>query len=78
MMAVFYGLSGVLPIDEALKLLKDTIEQQYHHKGPKVVEMNKNAVDVSLANIQKIDYPSSWATTTQGGSRDQSTGDVPG
>ena len=57
---------------------QDSIEQQYHHKGPKVVDMNKNAIDVSLANICKIDYPATWATTTDGGSRGGDDKNVPG
>ena len=46
-----------LPKDEAIKKIKDAIVKSYSHKGDKVVEMNFNAVDKSLENLQKVEYP---------------------
>jgi pyruvate-ferredoxin/flavodoxin oxidoreductase len=53
----FFAISGVLPKDEAIKKIKDAIVKSYSHKGEKVVQMNFNAVDTSLQNLQKVDYP---------------------
>ena len=53
----FFAISGVLPKDEAIKKIKDAIVKSYSHKGDKVVEMNFNAVDTSLENLQKVEYP---------------------
>jgi len=53
----FFAISGVLPKDEAIKKIKDAIVKSYSHKGDKVVEMNFNAVDKSLENLQKVEYP---------------------
>lgn len=36
MQTVFFQLSGVLPIDKAIKLLKKSIEKAYSKKGPAV------------------------------------------
>ena len=36
MSAAFYCLSGVLPQERALSLLKKTVAEQYAHKGPEV------------------------------------------
>lgn len=69
MQAAFYGLSGVLPKEQALKLLKESIASQYKHKGPKVVEMNQKVVDSTMANLQRIIYPESWFQAKEGGSR---------
>ena len=69
MQAAFYCLSGVLPEEEALKLIKESISQQYEHKGPKVVAMNHKAVDVTRDSLQRINYPDSWLTATEGGAR---------
>jgi len=53
----FFAISGVLPKDEAIKKIKAAIVKSYSHKGEKVVEMNFNAVDKSLENLEKVEYP---------------------
>jgi len=53
----FFAISGVLPKDEAIKKIKDAIVKSYSHKGDTVVEMNFNAVDKSLENLEKVEYP---------------------
>ncbi len=53
----FFAISGILPKDEAIQKIKDAIEKTYSHKGDDVVQMNFNAVDASLANLEKVDYP---------------------
>ena len=53
----FFAISGVLPKDEAIKKIKDAIVKSYSHKGDDVVQMNFNAVDKSLENLQKVEYP---------------------
>jgi pyruvate-ferredoxin/flavodoxin oxidoreductase len=53
----FFAISGVLPKDEAIQKIKDAIVKSYSHKGDAVVKMNFNAVDTSLENLQKVDYP---------------------
>jgi pyruvate-ferredoxin/flavodoxin oxidoreductase len=61
MQAVFYHLSGVLPKEEAVQLLKDDIVKLYSKKGPAVVQMNHDAVDASVANLNAINVPASWS-----------------
>jgi len=61
MQAVFFKLSKVLPVDDAISYLKEAIEDTYGKKGRDIVEMNWKAVDASLDNINEISYPSSWA-----------------
>tara|TARA_R110002049_G_scaffold135233_5_gene294777 strand:+ start:4776 stop:8306 length:3531 start_codon:yes stop_codon:yes gene_type:complete len=53
----FFAISGVLPKEEAIQKIKDAIVKSYSHKGDKMVQMNFNAVDKSLENLQKVDYP---------------------
>lgn len=53
----FFAISGILPKDEAIQKIKDAIVKSYSHKGEKVVKMNFNAVDKSLENLQKVEYP---------------------
>ncbi|RLD27082.1 MAG: pyruvate:ferredoxin (flavodoxin) oxidoreductase [Bacteroidetes bacterium] len=52
----FFAISGILPKEEAIQKIKDAIIKSYSHKGDKVVQMNFNAVDKSLENLQKVNY----------------------
>jgi pyruvate-ferredoxin/flavodoxin oxidoreductase len=60
MQTVFFKLSNVLPLNEAIQYLKDAIAKTYGKKGQNVVEMNWRAVDAALQGLQEIKYPSSW------------------
>ena len=60
MQTTFFKLAKVLPVDDALRHLKDAIEKTYGRKGKNVVEMNWKAVDTAVERIVHIDYPSSW------------------
>ena len=53
----FFAISGILPKDEAIQRIKDAIVKSYSHKGDKIVQMNFTAVDNSLANLEKVEYP---------------------
>ncbi len=57
MQTCFFALSGVLPKDEAIAKIKDTIKKSYGSRGTKIVEMNNLAVDHSLENMVKIEVP---------------------
>lgn len=62
MQTVFFKLSNVLPIDDAIQYLKDAIEKTYGKKGRSVIEMNWKAVDAALQGLHETRYPSSWST----------------
>ena len=53
----FFAISGILPKDEAIEKIKNAIVKSYSHRGDKIVQMNFNAVDKSLENLQKVIYP---------------------
>ena len=57
MQTCFFAISGVLPRDEAIAAIKQSIEKTYGKKGEKVVQMNFQAVDQAVANMYKVDYP---------------------
>ncbi|HZJ56792.1 MAG TPA: pyruvate:ferredoxin (flavodoxin) oxidoreductase [Clostridia bacterium] len=62
MQAVFFKLANVLPVDEAIGYLKDSIEDMYGRKGQNIVEMNNRAVDSSLEALVQIEVPAVWGT----------------
>ncbi|RXP45604.1 pyruvate:ferredoxin (flavodoxin) oxidoreductase [Lutibacter sp. HS1-25] len=70
----FFAISGVLPKDEAIAKIKAAIVKSYSHKGDKIVQMNFNAVDKSLENLQKVEYPRH--TTNQDGLMPLMTGNL--
>ena len=53
----FFAISGILPKDEAIQKIKDAIVKSYSHKGESIIKMNFTAVDNSLANLEKVEYP---------------------
>lgn len=61
MQTAFFKLAKVLPIDKAISLLKDSIQKEYGKKGDKIVKMNVDGVDQTLANLIEIKVPASWA-----------------
>ncbi len=58
--SAFFKLSDILPIDDAVKYMKDAIVASYGRKGEKVVNMNFAAVDAGLDNIREFRIPASW------------------
>lgn len=62
MQAAFFKLANVIPLDEAIKYLKDAIKVTYDRKGDAIVAMNQSAVDKALEAVVKIDVPADWAT----------------
>ncbi len=60
MQAAFFKLTEVIPVDDAIKYLKEGIEKTYKKKGQQVIEMNWKAVDEGINAIQKVEIPASW------------------
>ncbi|MCX5791563.1 MAG: pyruvate:ferredoxin (flavodoxin) oxidoreductase, partial [Elusimicrobia bacterium] len=54
MQTAFFGISGVLPKDEAITAIKASIKKTYSKKGDNVVNQNYAAVDQTLAAIQEV------------------------
>jgi pyruvate-ferredoxin/flavodoxin oxidoreductase len=57
MQVCFFAISGVLPREEAIKAIKDSIVKTYGKKGEEIVNMNLKAVDNTLANLFEVTYP---------------------
>jgi pyruvate-ferredoxin/flavodoxin oxidoreductase len=55
MQTAFFALSGVLPRDQAIKAIKDAIEKTYGKRGESVVKKNFAAVDMTLANLFRVE-----------------------
>ena len=64
MQTAFFALANILPVDVAIGHIKTAAAKTYASKGEKVVQMNMNAIDQSLSNLRKVNYPASWAKAT--------------
>lgn len=61
MQAAFFKLANVIPLDQAVDLLKNAIKKTYGKKGEKIVTMNYQAVDEGLNALVKVEVPKKWA-----------------
>ena len=59
--AAFFKLADIIPIDDAVKYMKEMIQKSYGKKGANIVAMNEAAVDAGVNNVHKVEYPASWA-----------------
>lgn len=57
MQTCFFAISGVLPKEQAITKIKEYIKQTYGKRGETIVQMNYNAVDMSLANLHQVSVP---------------------
>jgi pyruvate-ferredoxin/flavodoxin oxidoreductase len=57
MQVCFFALSGVLPREEAIARIKDSIRKTYGKKGEEIVAMNIKAVDAALAFLHEVQVP---------------------
>ena len=60
LMSAFFKISNIIPIDDAVKYMKDAVLKSYGKKGEKVVNMNNAAVDKGIENIVEVKVPASW------------------
>ncbi|GAC1345941.1 MAG: pyruvate:ferredoxin (flavodoxin) oxidoreductase [Ktedonobacteraceae bacterium] len=59
MQTCFFALSGILPREEAIAQIKQSIKKTYGKRGEAVVEQNYRAVDETLAHLYQVDIPTS-------------------
>ena len=57
MQTCFFAISGVLPAQQAIEAIKNSIRKTYAKKGDEVVEMNLRAVDQTLAHLYEVKIP---------------------
>jgi pyruvate-ferredoxin/flavodoxin oxidoreductase len=58
--SAFFKLANIIPIEEAVKYMKDAATASYGKKGEAVVKMNHDAIDRGLTGLNEIKVPASW------------------
>ncbi|MCL6638217.1 MAG: pyruvate:ferredoxin (flavodoxin) oxidoreductase [Firmicutes bacterium] len=61
MQSAFFKLANVIPVEDAVAHLKDSIKKAYGRKGENIVNMNYASVDKGISELVKIDVPAAWA-----------------
>ena len=62
MQSAFFKLAKIIPQEDAINHLKDSIKKAYGKKGEKIVNMNYEAVEKGMNSVVKIEIPNSWKT----------------
>jgi pyruvate-ferredoxin/flavodoxin oxidoreductase len=60
MQSAFFKIADIIPVEDAVKYLKEAVVSSYGKKGEKVVNMNYQAIDSGLDGIMKINVPYDW------------------
>ncbi len=64
MQAAFFKLAEIIPLEDAIKYMKDAIYKTYGKKGDKIVNMNYLAIDKGIDSAKKVEVPAYWADAT--------------
>jgi len=65
MQTCFFAISGVLPRDEAIEKIKQSIRATYGRKGADLVEQNFAAVDRTLEHLCEVTLPANVTSTRE-------------
>lgn len=57
MQTCFFAISGVLPREQAIDAIKQSIKKTYGKKGDQIVQQNFAAVDQTIANLFEVKVP---------------------
>jgi pyruvate-ferredoxin/flavodoxin oxidoreductase len=58
--SAFFKLANVMPIEDAVRYMKEAAKKSYGKKGDAVVEMNYKAIDAGLDALHEVTVPESW------------------
>ncbi|MBC8061480.1 MAG: pyruvate:ferredoxin (flavodoxin) oxidoreductase [Clostridiaceae bacterium] len=62
MQSAFFKIADIIPVEDAIKYLKEAVVTSYGKKGEKVVKLNNDAIDLGVNAIHKVEVPASWKT----------------
>jgi len=65
MQSAFFKIAEIIPVEDAVKYLKEAVVKSYSNKGEKVVRMNQVAIDKGVDSIVKVEVPAAWANAQE-------------
>ncbi len=57
MQTCFFAISGILPREQAIAAIKQAVEKTYGKKSKRLAELNFAAIDMTLANLHRVQVP---------------------
>ncbi len=58
--AAFFKVTGIIPLDDAMRFMKEAAEKSYSKKGDNIVQMNYTAIERGALDVRQVSYPDSW------------------
>ena len=58
--SAFFKLTGIIPEDKAIELMKAAAKATYGRKGDDVVQKNWAAIDAGAKQVHEVEVPESW------------------
>jgi pyruvate-ferredoxin/flavodoxin oxidoreductase len=62
MQSAFFKIANIIPVEDAIKYLKDAVVSSYGKKGEKIVKLNNDAIDLGVNAIHSVVVPEAWKT----------------
>ncbi|MFC4771630.1 pyruvate:ferredoxin (flavodoxin) oxidoreductase [Enterococcus hermanniensis] len=62
METAFFSLTGIIPFDEVLGILKEEADKSYRRKSVEIVEKNQAAIDQTVELLHQVQVPKTWRT----------------
>ncbi len=59
--AAFFKIANIIPVEDAVKYMKDAATASYSKKGDAIVQMNHNAIDRGIQDVKEFAVPAAWA-----------------
>jgi len=60
--AAFFKLANIIPIEDAVRYMKDAATATYGRRGEQVVAMNHAAIDAGVTGAVRVEVPEAWKT----------------
>jgi pyruvate-ferredoxin/flavodoxin oxidoreductase len=71
------AMQDIIPLDDAVKYMREAIVHTYGSKGQEIVDMNWKCIDAGIENVNEVKVPDSWKTAEGGYQVLEATGDRP-
>lgn len=60
MQTAFFKLTHIIPIEDAVRYLKEAVKDSYGKQGQAVIDMNFAAIDRSIQDVVQVAVPDAW------------------
>jgi len=65
MQAAFFKLTDIIPVDEAVRHLRDAVVESYGKQGQAVIARNFAAIERGISDLVGVDIPAAWKTACE-------------